>query len=255
MSLTMVSSDSAWRLDRREAVGLVRREIGLERERRHADDAVHRRPDLVAHVGQELALRAVGRFSGLFGLRQFLLRALPIRAVAGDGQESHRPALRVALERDGLLNEYGPTVLREDLVLEGLDRLFRLVDLRVHLAELSGPLRPCARLEVRAEDLVFLETVQAAEGVVHEQIIAAQIDHAAAVLDLIEDGPVALALAERRFRPCVRRDRAHQRRDEQRAVALLDGDVEFRPEFVTVAVKRRDFLRLDPAFRRVEEDL
>ena len=96
----------------------------------------------MAHVGQELALRAVGRFSGLLGLRQLLLRVLSIGAVAGDGQESHGPALRVALERDGLLDEQRRTVLREDLVFERLDGLSRPVDLRVHLAKLPGPLGP-----------------------------------------------------------------------------------------------------------------
>ena len=37
---------------------------------RHADDGVHRRADFVAHVGQEKALGAAGRFGGLLGLRQ-----------------------------------------------------------------------------------------------------------------------------------------------------------------------------------------
>ena len=42
-------------LDGLEAVGLLRRELGVERQRGHADDAVHRRADLVAHVREELA--------------------------------------------------------------------------------------------------------------------------------------------------------------------------------------------------------
>jgi hypothetical protein len=39
----------------------------------HADDAVHRRADLVAHVGEEGALGLVGRFGGQlrFGQRDF----------------------------------------------------------------------------------------------------------------------------------------------------------------------------------------
>ena len=35
----------------------------------HADDAVHRRADLVAHVGQELALGAVGGLGRFLGPR------------------------------------------------------------------------------------------------------------------------------------------------------------------------------------------
>jgi hypothetical protein len=39
------------------------RDLGLQREVRHADDGVHRRADFVAHVGQEVALGA-GRLLG-----------------------------------------------------------------------------------------------------------------------------------------------------------------------------------------------
>ncbi len=37
---------------------LLRRQAGVEQQLRHADHAVHRRADLVAHVGQELGLHA-----------------------------------------------------------------------------------------------------------------------------------------------------------------------------------------------------
>ena len=42
-----------------ELLALRARQFTVEREFGHADDAVHRRPDLVAHVRQEIALRAV----------------------------------------------------------------------------------------------------------------------------------------------------------------------------------------------------
>ena len=51
------------RLDRRQVLPLLGREPRLQRERRHAEDAVQRRADLVAHVGEERALR----FRRLFG--------------------------------------------------------------------------------------------------------------------------------------------------------------------------------------------
>ena len=38
-------------------VPLLARQLGVEQQRGHADHAVHRRPDLVAHGGQELRLR------------------------------------------------------------------------------------------------------------------------------------------------------------------------------------------------------
>ena len=45
---------------------LLRRQVGVQQQPDHADDAVHGRADLVAHVGQELALGDVGRL-GLDG--------------------------------------------------------------------------------------------------------------------------------------------------------------------------------------------
>ena len=48
------------RLDRHQVVALMLVEAGVERQLGHADDPVHRGADLVAHVGQEFALRAAG---------------------------------------------------------------------------------------------------------------------------------------------------------------------------------------------------
>ena len=47
-------------LDKLEIVALLDGKIGLEHKVGHADDRVHRRADLVAHVGQENTLGAVG---------------------------------------------------------------------------------------------------------------------------------------------------------------------------------------------------
>ena len=48
--------------------------IAIEQQISHPDDAVHRRPDLVAHLGEELAFsegrrlrRFLGQFQDLFG--------------------------------------------------------------------------------------------------------------------------------------------------------------------------------------------
>ena len=48
------------RLDRRQAIALLGRQLAVQRQLGHAEDAVHRRPDFVAHVGEELALGAAG---------------------------------------------------------------------------------------------------------------------------------------------------------------------------------------------------
>jgi hypothetical protein len=49
-------------LDGLEVFALIWTQVRVERELRHADDAVHRRPDLVRHVGEELALCPACRF-------------------------------------------------------------------------------------------------------------------------------------------------------------------------------------------------
>jgi len=50
--------------------GGVRQDIG------HADDGIHRGTDLVAHAGQEIAFRSVGRLGFLHGALQFRQRLL-----------------------------------------------------------------------------------------------------------------------------------------------------------------------------------
>ena len=71
-------------------------EPGVEHQFDHAEHAVHRRADLVAHVGEELGLGAVGRFRCHLGPQQFLLRGPDVEghAQGNDGgsqeyQEQH----------------------------------------------------------------------------------------------------------------------------------------------------------------------
>ncbi len=73
------------RLDEVEVLPLFGREVGLERQARHPDNAVHRRADLMAHVGQEFTLGAAARFGCLLGHAQGFLRPL----ARGDVQERH----------------------------------------------------------------------------------------------------------------------------------------------------------------------
>src|SRR4030095_7781084 len=72
-------SDFAWERDARVLTVSPRgsrraqwraRERGVQEERRHADDAIRRRPDPVPHRGQELGLRAVRGLGGRFLLLQ-----------------------------------------------------------------------------------------------------------------------------------------------------------------------------------------
>ena len=73
-----------------EVLALVGLERRLQGELGHADDGVHRRADLVADVGQELALGLVGRLGDLLGLLELLL--LPADPGARASDPAHRPA-------------------------------------------------------------------------------------------------------------------------------------------------------------------
>ncbi len=68
--------------DRRQELSLLGRNRAFEDQFGHPDDGVQRGPDLVAHVGQEGALGAVGRFRRVFGRPQGLRRLLLTRDVA-----------------------------------------------------------------------------------------------------------------------------------------------------------------------------
>ena len=62
------------------AVALLAVELGVQQQAGHADDAVHGRPDFVAHVGQELALGDARAFRFRRGVPQFRIGFL--RAVS-----------------------------------------------------------------------------------------------------------------------------------------------------------------------------
>ena len=71
------------RFDDPQILALFGRELGVEHEIGHPDDAVHRRPNLVTHVRQELALGPVGGLGGLLGRSQFGLHPFAFGDVAG----------------------------------------------------------------------------------------------------------------------------------------------------------------------------
>ena len=82
-------------LERLGVLALLRRQLGLEQQRRHAEHAVHRRADLVAHVGQELALGHRGRF-GLDARRlERQLELLPLGDVHRRAEDAPRLAVPV----------------------------------------------------------------------------------------------------------------------------------------------------------------
>ena len=73
-------------------IALVGCQPGVEQQAGHADDAVHRRADLVAHGGQEFRLGMVGGFGLLLGVDQFARDPAAVGHV-------HIDADRTAVER------------------------------------------------------------------------------------------------------------------------------------------------------------
>ena len=59
------------RIDLCQTFGLQRRNSAPAQDVDHAEDGVHRRANLVAHIGQEGALGKIGRFGGILRFGQF----------------------------------------------------------------------------------------------------------------------------------------------------------------------------------------
>ena len=112
-------------LDLLHVVALARRELGLQREMGKADDRVHRRPDLVAHIGQEDALRlaCLERRRGRF--LQILLRLL---ACCDIGQRAHNlDCLSILIAQEMLLIFY-PAIGAIHAPVPVLDRSFAAIE-------------------------------------------------------------------------------------------------------------------------------
>ena len=79
MSSITCSSDRADSWREMQVLALLGIEPRLEHEVGHAQHAVHRGADLVAHVRHELALGAAGRFGGLGQLLRTRLSGLDLQ--------------------------------------------------------------------------------------------------------------------------------------------------------------------------------
>ena len=87
------------RLDHVQVLPLVLGQRRVEDQVGHAEDAVHGRADLMAHVGQELALGPVGRLRRLPGQARLLLQPPAVRDVLEDRDGIGGLARCIALER------------------------------------------------------------------------------------------------------------------------------------------------------------
>ena len=108
-------------LNLRDVVALPCVELGPQRQVCHPDDGVHRRANLMAHVGQEVRLHARRLFGHLLGAAQLLLDLLQFcNDAAGERVE---PILRLL---DQLTVRVRPCQLllkKTNLPLEALDAL------------------------------------------------------------------------------------------------------------------------------------
>ena len=150
MSLMMREQRLAGVAHRLRVVALLGGQRRVEQQLGHADHAVHRRADLVAHVGQELALGPARRLGRVARLPQLLLRAL----VRGD----------VAVRRHEAAPAHGVVLDLDDPAIGQLP----LDPARLELARLGDPLRDLRRRVTRAEPAALGDhTDELIEGLPH----------------------------------------------------------------------------------------
>ena len=66
---------------------------------RHADDRIHRRADLVAHIGQKITFGLVGFVSKVFGLYQFIFHVLALGDVGKHAERADLVAVCIQKRR------------------------------------------------------------------------------------------------------------------------------------------------------------
>src|SRR5205823_5322711 len=71
-------------------IALLRAESGIQKEVAHADDAVHRSADLMAHVGQKLAFRPGSLFCGFLCVFELCFDLLAFGDVSRDAEPLER---------------------------------------------------------------------------------------------------------------------------------------------------------------------
>ena len=84
MSLMMVSNASPLAAHDFAVLPLLRSKFRVQKQSRHADDAIHGGADFVTHIGQELALGPAGSFGSFPGVAHLLLDLLALSNVLSD---------------------------------------------------------------------------------------------------------------------------------------------------------------------------
>src|SRR5208337_2497553 len=113
------------KMDEIEVFALVGRELSVENEFGHAQNAIERGTNFVAHIGEEHAFGFAGSFGGALRVLQQTFVHLPLRDVLGGDDDPADVALGVAPGIDGrshpLLDAIGanPDILSEMLLFAG----------------------------------------------------------------------------------------------------------------------------------------
>ncbi len=111
-------------------LALLRTQAGVEKQAGHADDAVHRRADLVAHVGQELALQTRGLERGVAGAGDLLLLLLSFGDIHERAGEARERAAGLVPGQAGVEHPTVFSVVAAEPILE-LEALARHLEPRV----------------------------------------------------------------------------------------------------------------------------
>ena len=122
-------------LDLVQVIALARRQLGFHGQVRHADDGIHRRPDLVTHIGQKIGFHARRRFGQLTRRLHLRERGLLHRNILDHPDR----ALGTFCDIDRRPGQAGPeqaAVVAHQLLLAAMH--LAAPDLLVHLAAARG---------------------------------------------------------------------------------------------------------------------
>ncbi len=222
----------AGELERLHIFPLLVREVGIETELAHSDDAVQRCPNLVAHVREELALRAVRAFGRRASGLEDLLGLLVGRDVVRNLENMRRFARLVedrtlhGSEPEDLARSIGTGMFGNRFFRTGVEHCpiggFNLLDLRRGQAELTFRL---------PDQLVGRVIVFFRKCAVHERVASSSISHRDEIWTHVDDLPEKRALlldlgglhfdaASKRARPEHRgRDGEGEQRDDRPRMA------------------------------------
>ena len=134
-------------------VALIRRQRFPLQQLRHAEHAIHRRANFMAHVGQELGLGDIGGLGGIAGLLEFQFVALAGGDVHDRADQPDR-ATRLVLE-------HAPGIDPDDVAVTGPnDPVFMLQQVQALNSELVFPERSLALVRMHQQTPVLDRVIE-----------------------------------------------------------------------------------------------